>query len=730
MKTFQLHFLVLFLLALAAMPAGMAVADNGPHGGYTSSTDACAACHRSHTAAAPRLLTNSVPALCYSCHGATGAGADTNVVDGLYLERDSLTELPAEGVNGRGLKGGGFTHAYMDTDEDAQLAGSPVTSSHDGNVLTIWGNGAINTGVGGNATLTCVSCHDPHGSGNYRSLRTIPTGSGAAADVSVTDETNKEYTVGSAAGNYYDETYGVQSAELTNWCSQCHTRYNASGGSGHVNSGDPVFAYRHSTSSVPCVKCHVAHGTSATMTSVAGTSVQYPDGSSAANDNARSSLLRLDNRRVCYACHVTSDGSVTGFDCTSCHSQPQGIRRQVVDTGGDFTRVSHHINGTATTDDCIACHNIGEHQSGAVNLIHADTGGIILYDGAASTLETFCLACHDNDAAGGFPPFSNGATPPLIDPPLWGTSSHQTGYSCYDCHTNGHGSNKLNILDPWNAAPDGTIPGDPMREEEGFCYTCHDVDGPAVTNIQAEFALPTHHNVSAADPDGEYLECTNCHNPHLANSSNVLASPETNGTTVWSGTKEAFCLTCHDGVPPGGLTFPAVAAGTGYDKSTFVGSTHDTQQGGDDSCQSCHEKHGSSYLSTLKAQYVIADYNTWTQGDGDYAVCWACHDEAQTITGESTFGQYKNGVYNKNYHDKHVNGEQAPCIVCHDVHAPHDSGEQGLISFDFAIQNGYDISYLAGGDGSSSFWINGNQGSCAISCHGKSHNPKSYQRAP
>lgn len=49
-------FTGLVALVLLLVPAATALADNGPHGGYTKTTDACAGCHRAHTAKGAMLL--------------------------------------------------------------------------------------------------------------------------------------------------------------------------------------------------------------------------------------------------------------------------------------------------------------------------------------------------------------------------------------------------------------------------------------------------------------------------------------------------------------------------------------------------------------------------------------------------------------------------------------------------------------------------------------------------
>jgi len=305
---------LIVLLALALLPATAARADNGPHGGYTATTDACAGCHRAHTGGAARLLVSPVPGLCFTCHGSAATGADTNVEDGVYVERDGNTEPGVgEGFVNYGLKAGGFVNALMDTDWDNAATVSPTTSNHtvDGTPGTMWGNGAIGSGAGQlNVSLSCVSCHDPHGGASttggptYRLLRAIPTDSGAASGVDVPDEANKWYSVQNLNNHYFGENYGTIGPVLSNWCAQCHTRHAAPSGSGSTNSGDPIFTYRHTTTgfAIGCMNCHVAHGTSATMSGFAQ-NVAWPDGT-APTGNERSSLLRVDNRGVCELCHL------------------------------------------------------------------------------------------------------------------------------------------------------------------------------------------------------------------------------------------------------------------------------------------------------------------------------------------------------------------------------------------------------------------------------------------
>lgn len=195
-------FALVLGVALVFALASVAAADNGPHGGFTATTDACASCHRAHSAqyGSNSLLIMDPEALCMSCHDGTGAG--TNVHDGVYSQAGAnayygtTPSITNEGTDGASLFGGGFANAVMATAwsgaatyNAAYDAGSrPVTSVHNIGVMgTVWGSGAANS-TNGAIVLECTSCHDPHGNAgfvgttttkaaSYRLLRYVPQGS-------------------------------------------------------------------------------------------------------------------------------------------------------------------------------------------------------------------------------------------------------------------------------------------------------------------------------------------------------------------------------------------------------------------------------------------------------------------------------------------------------------------------------------------------------------------------
>ncbi len=352
--------------------AASAWADAGPHKmgqGLTPST--CAACHRAHTGKAPYLLKENQEALCFSCHGSAATGSSIDVADGVgYPEgmKGEGRETVGEGRTGKvgALRGGGFKYAMIKSETVEKELGAegshgiptiqakipatgegelkPSTSAHSVNESSqiAWGNGAISgetASYGAKINLTCGSCHDPHGNGNYRILRPIPTESGAKTGVTIPEEEGKhEYTT----ENYWKSWSATDPAfyeKISEWCALCHTRIMASdegGTSAVTSSGDAVFTYRHRTSYTVaeyekvekegsptkgpalgstamgakpnCIQCHVAHGTDSTMAEYAG-EVKFPNGSTESETNKLvtkpedSFLLRLNNRGVCQTCH-------------------------------------------------------------------------------------------------------------------------------------------------------------------------------------------------------------------------------------------------------------------------------------------------------------------------------------------------------------------------------------------------------------------------------------------
>ncbi len=229
----------------------------------------------------------------------------------------------------------------------------------------------------------------------------------------------------------------------------------------------------------------------------------------------------------CTSCHSHQDGfKASGGSCTGCHSTPQGDRRAVV---GEFPEDNAHAHYGATLDSdaCLACHSVGTHMDGYVELIDPDDESQIYRFMQPEDLTSdpdlsdFCAGCHDDDGAQRLTtpldPFGNGNNPPDVATQFKGTLQ----------------------WDEWQ--------GD-------FCF------GTEGTLRQVN----SHHDISDSDQawSGAKIECLNCHGAHNASADTPVADPS-NQTQPWAGTMNEFCLTCHYGgngpLEPG---FPASAIGT------------------------------------------------------------------------------------------------------------------------------------------------------------------------
>jgi predicted CXXCH cytochrome family protein len=329
----------LVLACMMLVTAGVAFANAGPHGGYSATTDACAGCHRAHSAGAAKLLISSEPALCFTCHGSAGAGAQTNVMDGVN-----------KGSGGGNLLAGGFltykgagvtsTHSTSGAPSNAWGSGTTWASTydcagcHNPDSGLVW-PGAPTWGISGNAAatypgrgqnvtmpLTCTSCHDPHGGRNYRLLQqrvhpdTMQQQDPAGYVLVTSNETGGQNP--DQPGYVADYVNPKYKLGLGDWCTGCHFTYQQTVAGSPFNAEDGkglVTRYRHKqnmtlsglTTTLPledrngdgsvdqlfCLSCHYAHGTSATMSGQAGDVAPAHD----------SALLRKDNRGVCEDCH-------------------------------------------------------------------------------------------------------------------------------------------------------------------------------------------------------------------------------------------------------------------------------------------------------------------------------------------------------------------------------------------------------------------------------------------
>jgi len=171
---------------------------------------------------------------------------------------------------------------------------------------------------------------------------------------------------------------------------------------------------------------------------------------------------------------------------------------------------------------------------------------------------------------------------------------HQEG--CIDCHGN---SDYHHVKDEnCEYCHVGEVGTDDFGQKQEVCADCHPREGVygrrQILGPGGEFELASKH-ISGEITD---KSCLLCHdNSKHRNGVVSLIDPDSGGTEPWTGTRTEFCLTCHDGQPPEGVSFSAKPMGTGFDKLEFLGSALSQTK---DGCSYCHTPHGSKYPALLK----------------------------------------------------------------------------------------------------------------------------------
>lgn len=599
------------------------------------------------------------------------------------------------------------------------------------------------------ALVSCRGCHTPHGTDNI--LLVAPE----IADTAVTFDglTSADFIHGepdfdgicevchTQTSYHRNNPTGDHSHNVGSVCTDCHTHENGF----EAEIGD-------------CSTCHEA----TTTTLVTGS---HPSHFTAAFGPGISDCATCHGANADTGGHAGHRNGVVNFTdgatinltatavCNTCHS-PAGFYDGVAEAKSVWTGGVYASPGNLDASHslwCAGCHDDdpvtgGVDESSLIGAVHAKStlgnnatyGHYVTGHGRSGNTHAAmswqapsdtgnpaaglnCDTCHDaasahiDGAAGssnrlraGFAVDQSNAGCTICHSPA-GLANHAPDYftSSGDYEASVHGNQLCTAChDPHGAA--GPNAAMAVAFEETMCLDCHQ-------GVEAEFGLSSHHDVSDSEQavNGSRIECTMCHNPHLATESQPLVSPDS-VTSKWTNSSPRdFCLACHDGAPPSAVDFPSSSSGSGWDQSDFVGSHHDTELAGD--CTLCHSGHGSNNRSTLHSNYSIGNYTN--PSEAAYQACFDCHDVNATI--------YQRNAFNE-YHQKHVAEEDAPCIACHNPHRSYDAAEDGLIDFEFSSTHGY-LTFTSGRDLSTSFVDTGtNRGSCYIRCHGEGHSPESY----
>jgi predicted CxxxxCH...CXXCH cytochrome family protein len=461
-------------------PAGRWAYDPG------SGTGSCSgvACHGSATLDWYGTNTWTLPT-CTTCH-ASGFSADldplvTNGAPPAGRHEKHVTVRAIDCERCHYNYPGSTTHAngVLDT-------GNPDVSLVRFNIIGPAASWSNDTGAG-SGQCASVSCHASNALGWYGTETwTLPADCTTCHSSSYLNALDPLATNGSGtAGKHVNHVTNSGMA-----CSRCHENYPAktSHANGSMDTQDPAVL----------LVLFDALNSSGTWTNDTGQET----------GNCSSLLCHGTDNPAWYG---LAGVSFTG--CAACHSGSIGSRRQIFGAAGDFGKnannKSHHVSGGAdpTSTQCLVCHDLSKHMSGTVRVKNADNGAAIAYDPASpSTLEPFCLSCHDSNGA--LSTFATGGTPtsPFIDGAVMGQAPNrasveilanwnkafghrQQGLTCIGngtpntgCHANGHGSLHLGLLSRNLTLPLTKTNLFVAADEPDYdlCFTCH-ASSPKVT---------------------------------------------------------------------------------------------------------------------------------------------------------------------------------------------------------------------------------------------------------
>ncbi len=568
-----------------------------------------------------------------------------------------------------------------------------VGSKHD---LSTSGPGPFKSDVESNA---CAFCHVPHGVD-----RTSGRPDGSTSITPYSSSTSKARSASRPTGS-------------SRFCLSCHD--------GTIAMGQTRSRLIKMRDNAPGGKLPAGHRANL-GTDLRGTHpVSFtPPPSPTAHPPPPDDAVRLDRRGElqCMACHdphretlpVTGEGKFlvksmqrAGL-CLTCHDAarleaPDGAH--VVST----TTITDPASGKATTLAelrCAACHvpHNGDKRGRLVR--PSDQGD-----------DAMCLACHNGvvtklDVASAVKrPFAHAAS--------------TTGPSGHDL---AEGPDRAVRLPETN-------PSAPRHVTCVDCHNPHQATGPKATvapGIQGAMAGAWGIDRTGARIDPakyEYEVCFKCHadsaNQPQARASIGTGAPrraaiEVNLRRVF----EPSGASAHPVIGPGrNASVPSLMAPFTASSVIYCGDCHasnDTRASGGTGPRG---PHGSIYRNLLERNYVTQDGTP--ESPNAYALCYKCHKRETVLSTLSSFPLHANHV-SPGPAAKLATAIPTPCSACHNAHGVsslvgNQVNNAHLIDFDLNI-----VKPLPGQAAPRYTASAGRGGSCALVCHGQTHNPLSY----
>jgi predicted CXXCH cytochrome family protein len=558
----------------------------GSHGGFIGKNGNCSDCHNMHTKATRTLLQEQDESkLCYNCHRQGGASKFNSWVD--YTSLNPYMFKGTGGTFGRySALTGGTSHSMHDINEEASPAPGGITTKH-----------------------RCGTCHNPHGSKNYRVLRTTVNNYTGLYVYARTD----------AEGNFVNYSTG-----MTRFCSACHEVYKETGdGYGNwirhpvdvslsnYSAANAVYKLATTATYLPkieletrenisCATCHYAHG------SAADANLKYPGGNPV---------------NACKSCHnrntfdTGQPGSHAGFagnngSCSDCHSMHADGNRKLLRSDAETAIcVNCHDNpGTSTSKNSShmdvwrgnvfdtptswfgTAGSFGVYDpvnGGNATSMHKVNGGAQIAPGDSATMVQ-CGTCHDSHGGGNYRLLKkkiNGKGGIFVSANIDSrgrTTSYNSGMSsfCLACHK--------------TYGDCGTAAG----------YTRHPLDIPLTAQEMANYARVNGQKYLPLE-SGNKITCTTCHFAHGSPLPKMLRMPAIQ-----------LCQACH----AKGLDTANNYADVAYTHGGFNGTHGD--------CTACHYTHRLVYnhrtTATLNRRMLVES--------DEPLLCRRCHGPGGNAT--------------------------------------------------------------------------------------------------
>ncbi len=387
---------------------------------------------------------------------------------------------------------------------------------------------------------------------------------------------------------------------------------------------------------------------------------------------------------------------------------------------------------------CTSCHNPHEDRNRKFLRVDDRSGGLCT---ACHTRADWSTSSHATSAA----TWSGVGTNPWPHTP-YTTVGENACENCHDPHSGGRPARLLNYA----------------REEDN-CLVCH--NGQVATkDVAAQFVKASRHPIQSTegvhDPTEDpvsmarHVECQDCHNPHVVNSS-TATPPNVSGrlrrvkgvaaagaVVAQASFQYEICFKCHglreqtspvvtrlDNTTNVRLEFdtanpsfhPVVAPGKNPDVPSLIAPLTTASQ---IFCADCHSSdtpatggvgpHGSSIVPILIRNYPLLAPPV-TESAAQFALCYGCHNRNSIMSDRDPSGFP---------HWRHLARGNVACANCHDPHGsrifPH------LINFMLRDRFGTTVAQ-PNRDGRLEFQDLGRfQGQCFLNCHGQEHAPRKY----